>query len=226
MKWSLRNILFKLVKTFIPEIEELRWLSAHRLTSLSVSEINESEINDVKILAPYNIYKTTVGKGSYISRNAFISFSNIGKYCSIGPNVICGWGIHPTDGLSTSPVFYSTLNQAGFHYGNENKIQERKPIKIGNDVFIGMNVTILDGITIGNGAVIGAGAVVSKDIPPYAIAYGSPIKIVKYRFNEQQISQLELIKWWDFDSEKIREVEKYFFDIDKFIDKYGFQHAK
>jgi virginiamycin A acetyltransferase len=226
MKWSLRNILFKLVKTFIPEIEELRWLGAHRLTSLSVSEISESEINDVKILPPYNIYKTTVGKGSYISRNSFISFCNIGKYCSIGPNVICGWGIHPTEGLSTSPVFYSTLDQAGFHYGKENKIQERKPIKIGNDVFIGMNVTILDGVTIGNGAIIGAGAVVSKDIPPYAIAYGSPIKIVKYRFNEQQICQLELIKWWDFDHEKIKEVEKLFFDIDKFIDKYGHQHIK
>jgi carbonic anhydrase/acetyltransferase-like protein (isoleucine patch superfamily) len=84
-------------------------------------------------------------------------------------------------------------------------------------VFIGMNVTILDGVTIGDGAVIGAGAVVSKDIPPYAVAVGNPIKIVKYRYIEAQIDCLLKIKWWDKDLDTLKLVEKYFFEIDQFI---------
>jgi acetyltransferase-like isoleucine patch superfamily enzyme len=35
--------------------------------------------------------------------------------------------------------------------------------------------------TTGTGAVIGANSVVNADIPDYAIAVGSPAKVVKYR---------------------------------------------
>lgn len=91
---------------------------------------------------------------------------------------------------------------------------------IGNDVFIGANVTILDGVTIGDGAVIGAGAVVSKDIPPYAIAVGSPIHIIRYRFDQETIDKLHRIQWWDFDESQLQDVEKMFFNIDEFIAKY------
>ncbi len=74
-------------------------------------------------------------------------------------------------------------------------------------------------MTIGDGAVIGAGAVVSKDIPPYAVAVGCPIKIVKYRFDEERIEALKKIKWWEFDEESLKEVERLFFDVDGFIEK-------
>lgn len=145
--------------------------------------------------------------------------ANIGKYCSIGPNFLCGWGIHPLNGISTSPMFYSTIRQNGYSLTDENKFVERKRITIGNDVFIGANVIVLDGVSIGDGAVIGAGAVVSKDIPPYAIAVGCPIQILHYRFERKVIQDLETIKWWDFDSSKIYMIEKYFFDVDSFINK-------
>jgi len=39
----------------------------------------------------------------------------------------------------------------------------------------------LPGITIGEGSVIGAGAVVAKDIPPYSIAIGNPVKVIRNR---------------------------------------------
>ena len=58
-------------------------------------------------------------------------------------------------------------------------------------------------MNIGNGVVIGAGSVVSKDIPPYAIAVGNPIKIIRYRFPKKTIELLEQIKWWDWDVETI-----------------------
>ncbi|SHN02993.1 Acetyltransferase (isoleucine patch superfamily) [Cyclobacterium lianum] len=160
---------------------------------------------------------TKVDLGSYISLNARIYNTTIGKFCSIGPNLVAGWGLHPINGISTSPVFYSTSCQVGFTYCRETKVKELIPITIGNDVFIGANVTILDGVTIGDGAVIGAGAVVSKDIPPYAVAVGCPIKIVKYRFDEKTIQGLLASKWWEKDEATLKNVEEMFFDVEKFL---------
>ena len=60
----------------------------------------------------------------------------------------------------------------------QRKLYSKGPVVIGNNVWIGDKVTILPGITISDGAVIGANAVVNKDIPPYSLAVGNPIKIV------------------------------------------------
>lgn len=51
---------------------------------------------------------------------------------------------------------------------------------------IGANATILGGITIGAYAMIGAGAVVTKNIPPFALCYGNPAKILG-KVNEKGI---------------------------------------
>jgi UDP-2-acetamido-3-amino-2,3-dideoxy-glucuronate N-acetyltransferase len=51
---------------------------------------------------------------------------------------------------------------------------------------IGANATILGGVTIGAFALIGAGSVVTKDVPPYALVYGNPAKIMG-KVNEQGI---------------------------------------
>jgi acetyltransferase-like isoleucine patch superfamily enzyme len=53
------------------------------------------------------------------------------------------------------------------------------PVKIGDDCWIGGNVVILPGVTIGEGCTIGAGSVVTKDIPPFSVAVGSPCKVRK-----------------------------------------------
>lgn len=175
---------------------------------------------NAKVYGPSYIEHVIVGMGSYIAPNSTITYTEIGNFCSIGPNFFCGWGIHPLDGISTSPIFYSTKKQAGFTFSKTDKIKERKLIEIGNDVFIGANVTVLDGIKIGDGAVIGAGSIVSKNIPPFAIAVGSPIRIIKYRFEEKIIKSLLEIKWWE-DESLVQDVESYFYDIDGFIDKYN-----
>ncbi|KKZ89078.1 acyltransferase [Rhizobium phaseoli] len=54
-------------------------------------------------------------------------------------------------------------------------------VEIGDDVWIGAGAKILMNVKVGKGAVIGANSVVLTDIPEYAIAVGSPAKVVKYR---------------------------------------------
>jgi serine acetyltransferase len=75
-------------------------------------------------------------------------------------------------------------------------------------------------VTVGDGAIISAGAVVSKDIPPYAIAVGCPIRVIKYRFSQDYIDRLLKIRWWEFSEDKLKDVEKYFFDVESFVNKY------
>ena len=57
----------------------------------------------------------------------------------------------------------------------------RRPIIIGNDVWIGTRTIILPGVTIGDKAVIGAGSVVTKDVPACAIVAGNPARIIRYK---------------------------------------------
>ena len=45
---------------------------------------------------------------------------------------------------------------------------------------IGSGATLLCGIVIGEYSIIGAGSVVTKDVPPYAVVFGSPAKIRRF----------------------------------------------
>lgn len=78
-------------------------------------------------------------------------------------------------------------------------------IKIGNDVWIGYEAVILSGVTIGDGAIIGSRAVVTKDVAPYTIVGGIPARVIRKRFDDEKISKLLHLKWWDWDYYKIKE---------------------
>jgi acetyltransferase-like isoleucine patch superfamily enzyme len=53
-------------------------------------------------------------------------------------------------------------------------------VVIKDGAHIGIGAIIMPGVTIGKGAVIGAGSVVTKNIPDYSIAVGTPAKVIKY----------------------------------------------
>jgi len=189
--------------------------------SLFKSERFDSEISkQATIYPPFILRHISIEKYSYVAKNSNINNTSIGKFCSIGPNVCIGLGIHPTIGVSTSPMFYSTSKVNGYSLVDKMKIKENQKTIIGNDVFVGANVTILDGVTIGDGAIVGAGAVVSKDVPPYAIVVGSPMKVIKYRFANDQIAALLRIGWWNWSEERLVNVADSEFDIDAFIERY------
>lgn len=211
-----RSLIRKIVCWAMPDIKILINQSYH-FDWLRSHQNNLVKEESAMLYEPFNVFNSKIGRYTYISINSRISNTTIGNFCSVGPNFLCGWGIHPTDFISTHPMFYSTLKQNGMSLSSEDKITERMPITIGNDVFIGANVTILDGVTIGDGAIIGAGAVVSKDIPPYAVAVGCPIQIMRYRFTEEQREELLKIKWWLLSEQQLKLVEQYDDDIDGFI---------
>ena len=98
--------------------------------------------------------------------------------------------------FSNDPTRFEEKNVAG-------SWDNKGDIIIGNDVWIGFEAVILAGVTIGDGAIIGTRAVVTKDVPPYTVAGGIPAKPIKKRFDEDVISDLLCVKWWDWSNEKI-----------------------
>ncbi len=167
-----------------------------------------------------------IGFASYLGAGSIIQKTKIGRYTSIGPNVKCIFGKHPTDTfVSTHPAFFSKRGQSGFTFVDEQKFEEyEKPkdeegkysILIGNDVWVGANVTILDGVSIGDGAVIASNALVNKDVDPYTIVGGVPAKPIKKRFNDEIIQFLLNLEWWNKPNEWISSNAHLFSDISSF----------
>ena len=144
---------------------------------------------------------------SYIGQKTHIHNASIGKFCSIGPEVRIGLGIHPTDLISSSPVFYSaSKQQVGFSFTDKQLFEEYENCTIGNDVWIGVRAIILDGVKIGDGAIIGANSVVTKDVAPYSIVGGVPAKHIRFRFGEEKINEINELQWWDWPIEKLEQV--------------------
>lgn len=118
---------------------------------------------------------------------------HVGRYCSIASDVHYLGANHPMSSITSSAIFYNS-NLSGFNV----KDIKREELYIGHDVWIGHGVLITASChSIGNGAIIGAGSVVTKDIPPYAIYAGNPARLIRYRFDEKTIEQIEMTKWWD-----------------------------
>lgn len=164
-----------------------------------------------------------LGDFSYVARNSQVYNTKIGKFTCIGPNVSTGMGAHPSsEFVSIHPLFYSTLGQAsGLVIVKKNLFDEFPGTTIGNDVWIGNNVTIKYGLKVGDGAIIASGAVVTKDVEPYSIVGGVPAKIIKYRFNPEEIDFLEKFQWWNKDLDWIRANKHLFTDINELVKKYN-----
>lgn len=139
---------------------------------------NNSTINDYSaiIVANDNLNDLTnsymiIGNNTYIGE-----FNNIraaGGIVKIGDN--CLISQHITIVASNHSI------KKGVLISKQKWDVKNISTEIMDDVWIGSNSVIMPGITIGEGAVIGAGSVVTKSIPPYAIAFGNPAKVIKYR---------------------------------------------
>ena len=186
----------------------------------------------------------TLGKGTYVN-GAVMNFNIqttlnipnilIGRFSSLSWNLLftVGYNHRYKNVVSTFPFhqqkilnkFFSQIKDKenlSVPVACENTIAQNNnyQIIIGNDVWIGRGANIIGGVKIGSGAIIGTNAMVTKDIPPYAIAVGNPIKIIKYRFDENTIKKFMAIKWWNWDLKKILENIPLMNNPEEFLDKY------
>lgn len=136
----------------------------------------------------------------------------IGKFCSIGPDVkIFLGGNHHTDWISTFPFGHAPGSEV-FGKPIQDHPTSRGDIIIGNDVWIGGGAVLMSGINLGDGAVVGAQAMVTRNIQPYTIVAGNPAKQVSQRFSDDEIIFLQDIKWWDQPDNVISLIREYLCD--------------
>lgn len=115
-----------------------------------------------------------IGEGCYVESHAKIGNNVIIKNnisiwdkvtieddCFLGPNVVMTNVLYP---------------RARFKKG----LEGFTPTLVKKGVTIGANATIICGNTIGEYAFVGAGTVVTKDVPPYAVVVGNPMRLVRY----------------------------------------------
>jgi maltose O-acetyltransferase len=110
------------------------------------------------------------GSNIYCGSNVYFNVNCVvldAARITIGSNVLFGPGVqlyaatHPLD---------ATVRRT---------LELAQPIAIGDDCWLGGGAIVCPGVTIGTGCVIGAGSVVTKDVPAYSLAVGSPARIVR-----------------------------------------------
>ncbi len=157
------------------------------------------------------LIRVRLNRYAYVARGTRVQDCEIGSYASIGPEcLIGGLGRHPTDHFSTSPLTYSPANELSRQLGHADydlRCVESGRVVIGPDVWIGARVLVMDGVTIGTGAVIGANTVVTKDVPPYAVFFGSPPSVRRYRFRPETITRLLASRWWTATPSELKPLE-------------------
>lgn len=121
------------------------------------------------ILKGYYKNELVVGRGTWIGQGAFLHAAGgirIGEIVGIGPKVSILTSVHRDPGREL-PIMKGELELA--------------PVVLEDGCDIGVGAVILPGVTIGKGAQVGAGAVVTRDVPAYAIAAGSPARVIGWR---------------------------------------------
>lgn len=114
-----------------------------------------------------------LGKGIFIGDYSTIRASK-NAYIKIGNDTMISQGVKL---ISTNHAY---INK-DILIKNQDIIEQKKNITIGDDCWLGAGSVVLPGVNIGNGVVVGANSVVTKDVPEYAIVLGSPAIIKGYR---------------------------------------------
>ena len=139
--------------------------------------------------------------------------TQLGRYSQIGESSIIGPPEHPMDWFSSHPFAFTRPEEVPEMYRLEDfarlaprsssgaswASQQANRTVIGHEAYIGAGTFIKRGVTIGDGAVVGAGSVVTRDIPPFAMAVGSPAKVIRQRFSDAIVERLLALQWWNYD---------------------------
>lgn len=135
-----------------------------------------------------------IGDETILSRNAILACKGgsirLGRRVGVGPNstfhVYTGNRIVVGDNVLIAPYCYFA-GVAGYKTERtdipivDQPVDLRGGIVVEDNVWIGASAVIMDGVTVGRDAIVTAGSVVITDVPPYAVAKGSPAKVVHDR---------------------------------------------
>ena len=173
-------------------IENLRKLciiedSARLHTNADIINLSKSKTNiiigkNTQIYGSIFVYpysgKVTIGDNCSLGELSRIVSSEdilIGNRVLIAHNVnIFDNNSHPKDANLRHEDFINN-----YTLGIKKYDLNSKKIIIEDDVWIGFNSIILKGLTIGEGAIIGAGSVVTRNVPPWTINVGNPLRSIK-----------------------------------------------
>lgn len=156
------------------------------------------------VIFPFKIIgakKIKIGKGVFIGENSWVEVLNVSNKnpaLDIGNNTYIGRFCHIMSGESIvikNDVLIADKVYITDHthtFGDVTKPYKKQGIKlikkicIGEGAWLGENVSVI-GACIGKQSIVGANSVVTKDIPDYCIAVGSPAKVIKrFNFEESQ----------------------------------------
>jgi hypothetical protein len=165
-----------------------------------------------------------MGDYSYVVNDAQITYTTIGKFCSIAAMTRINPGNHP---MHRATQAHFTYRASAYFPGESDEAEffawrKSHRVDIGHDVWIGHGAIVLPGRSVGTGAVIAAGAIVTKDVPAYTIVGGNPARPIKRRFPQEIADRLTDLAWWDWSHEALRTALPDFrkLDIESFLDKY------
>jgi acetyltransferase-like isoleucine patch superfamily enzyme len=158
--------------------------------------------NGVKIFPLVKIVKGSVVEiddGTQIDDFTFINGGNgvrIGKFNHIASFVSVVGGGELLTGDYVGIATGARLITGTHHYGDGRRICPLIPeeeqcvirgkIVLEKDVFIGANAIIHPNVTVGEGAIVSSGGIVLKDIEPWTINVGAPVRVIGQRPKVQE----------------------------------------
>jgi acetyltransferase-like isoleucine patch superfamily enzyme len=143
----------------------------------STSEVKSTTIGEHTNIWQFCVVleKARIGKNCNINSHVFIENDVI-----IGDNVTIKSGVQLWDGVEIEDNVFVGPNVTFTNDVNpRSKVypKEFQKIKLMHGCSVGANTTILPGVRIGKFAMVGAASLVSKEVPDYALVYGSPAKL-------------------------------------------------
>lgn len=197
----------QIIKTIAYKIYEIGYHEARRINSENkVLELKDKVIfEDGEAIQEAVFYynqkeknKIRIGNNTIVKAELLVFAHGgeieIGEYCyigsktiiwssqkiSIGNRVLIAHNVNIHDNISHS--LDSTERHIEYQSiltnGERSDTIKSGEIFIDDDVWIGFNSTVLKGVRIGKGAVIGANTVVTKDVLPYSIVVGNPMRVI------------------------------------------------
>lgn len=125
----------------------------------------------------------SIGKGCVLGYNNHITAIQSVK---IGHNVLTANNVYISDNYHD---YENTLVPI-----MKQEVKFKGAVEIGDGTWLGENVCVL-GVSVGKGCVIGANSVVTKNIPDYSVAVGSPAKVIRqYDINQKKWISLKDLK--------------------------------